>query len=257
MKEYKQMNYALLDRGYAELNPVHCGYHDCPPKHSARGLRDYCLIHYVKSGTGTLEIGGKTYTVSAGEIFIIPEGEDALYFADAHDPWSYIYIGFSGRLAKRFAALATPIGRISSTSVSLLDSLIGREDTMEELAAAALFSILADSYAGKNAKPHYVRRAVDMINSGYMGKITVESLADALRLDRRYLSRIFKAKMGVSVKDYITAVRIRRSAEYLASGKSVALSAELVGYGDAFNFSKMFKKHMGQSPREYAISHRR
>lgn len=252
MNEYPQKNYALLNREYGELNPVCCGTHRCPPEHTAYGLRDYYLIHYVESGTGMLASHGKTYSVSPGQIFIISEGEDAMYRADACDPWSYIYIGFRGRLATRFDALASPVVSVSLNSAALLRALIDREDTMEELAAAALFSLLADCYAGCSAKPHYVRRATEMINTGYMGAISVESISATLRLDRRYLSRIFKARMGVSVKEYIIAVRMERAMEHLSSGKSVAMTAELVGYGDAFNFSKMFKKCTGKSPREYA-----
>ena len=90
-----------------------------------------------------------------------------------------------------------------------------------------------------------------MINANYMDHITVESVANALRLDRRYLSRIFKERIGMSLKDYITKVRMERAMEHLSSGKSVALTAELVGYVDVFNFSKMFKKHTGVSPRKY------
>ena len=252
MTEYKQKHFALLDRGFGELNPVCCGSHRCPPEHTAYGLRDYYLIHYVESGTGTLTSRGKTFSVTPGQIFIISEGEDATYRADACEPWSYIYIGFRGRLATRFDALSSPVVSVSLNSASLLRSLIDREDTMEELSSAALFSLLADCFAGCSAKPHYVRRATDMINTGYMGAISVETVSATLRLDRRYLSRIFKARMGVSVKEYIIAVRMDRAKEHLSSGKSVALTAELVGYGDAFNFSKMFKKHTGMSPREYA-----
>lgn len=254
MEKYRQISYALLDRGYTELNPISCGSHRCPPGHTARGLRDYYLIHYVVNGMGTLRIGGVDYTVHPGKIFIIKEGEDALYFADLQDPWSYIYIGFRGSLARRFDSLDSPVTDISAATAGLLGSLIGREDTMEEFAAAVLFAILADVSEGRSQRPHYVRRAADMITANYMDKITVESIAETLRIDRRYLSRIFKKRMGISVKDYIIKVRMERAMEHLASGKSVALSAELVGYVDAFNFSKMFKKHTGMSPKEYAFS---
>lgn len=256
MEKYKHIDYALLDRDYAELNPVSCGTHRCPPLHTARGLRDYYLIHYVESGTGILRTGGVDHAVTAGRIFIIREGEDAMYFADEHDPWSYIYIGFRGRLASRLDSLESPIAEISAMTAGLMRELIGRERAREELAAAVLFAIFADIFEGRSSRPHYVRRATDMINANYMNRLTVESIAETLGLDRRYLSRLFGARVGMSVKDYLTKVRIERAMEHLASGKSVALTAELVGYADAFNFSKMFKKHTGMSPREYAASDR-
>ncbi len=252
MEKYRQISYALLDRGYTELNPLTCGTHRCPPGHTARGLRDYYLIHYVESGAGTLRMGGVDYRVTPGKIFIIREGEDALYFADSTNPWCYVYIGFRGRLARRLDKLDSPIADISATTAGLFSALIGRDDTVEEFAAAVLYAIFADVFEGCSKRPHYVRRAADMINANYMDRITVESVAEAMRLDRRYLSRIFKERIGMSLKDYITKVRMERAMEHLSSGKSVALTAELVGYLDAFNFSKMFKKHTGMSPKEYA-----
>ena len=80
---------------------------------------------------------------------------------------------------------------------------------------------------------------------------TVETLSHDAGLDRRYLSRIFKERYGVALKEYLIGVRMRRAGELLLKGYSVSESAYMVGYADAFNFSKMFRKTVGCSPSEY------
>ncbi len=69
--------------------------------------------------------------------------------------------------------------------------------------------------------------------------------------DRSYLSRLFKKRYGVSVQDFLVDVRLSKAAEFLRKGNNVSISAKLVGYEDVFNFSKMFKKKYGMSPKEY------
>jgi len=133
----------------------------------------------------------------------------------------------------------------------MIRDLQKRQDTREEVGAAALFLIFAEIFSGRSRHPHYVRRTVDTINSLYMRPITVEAIASDLRLDRRYLARIFKASMGMSVQEYLIKVRMEQAEKLLRDGVSVSMTAELVGYNDPFNFSKMFKKYYGVSPSKF------
>jgi len=81
-----------------------------------------------------------------------------------------------------------------------------------------------------------------------MQPISVSLLADEMNIDRRYLSRLFKREYGMTMQDFIVASRMKHAAEFLADGYSVAQSANMTGYTDVFNFSKMFKKYHGVSP---------
>ena len=243
---------AFLDRNYTELNPLNYGYHECPPHHTGYGMRNYFMIHYVESGSGTLKKEKKIYHIMKGQIFIICPGENVSYTADDETPWTYRWIGFNGRLAKKLETLENPILNADYTPFSMLASLSERQDTKEEMGAAILFLIFSDILSGKATKPHYVRRTVDTVNSLYMTSLSVEKLAKNVGLDRRYLSRIFKKTMGISIQDYIIDVRMKEAQKLLQDGKGVAITAGLVGYTDVFNFSKMFKKYYGQSPRAFA-----
>jgi two-component system response regulator YesN len=72
-----------------------------------------------------------------------------------------------------------------------------------------------------------------------------------MSLNRRYLSRIFKEKMGMSIQEYIVAVRMKEAKRLLSEGFRVFETAQLCGYEDAANFSKIFKRECGLSPAAY------
>ena len=247
MEEYTITSIALMDKGFCDLNPLTVGRHICPPLHTAYGSRPYHLIHYVERGEGTLKMGGKVYRVSRGEIFIIPKGEEAQYVADGQRPWEYVWIGFTGKLSEKLYGVP-PVLSSSAAPYQMMKGVLSRDSAREEMAAAALFMAFAEIFSKEKVRPDYVKQTADAINSLYMTSIRVSELAESVGLDRRYLCRIFHAAVGMSIKEYITKVRMEQARRLLSEGMSVGHTAELVGYNDPFNFAKMFKKYFGKAP---------
>ena len=242
----------LIDKGFKDLNPLNCGHHNCPRGHFGVGMRGYYMIHYVDEGRGRLFLDGREETVTKGQAFVILPYEDAKYVADENDPWSYTFICFNGVIAEKLKSLQRRVFDLPSEPFEVLRKLEVREDTREEMATAALYMIFAAMLSGISTKPNYVERAVNMINTTYFSdELTVAGIADEMGLDRRYLSRLFKGQMGMTVQNYIIKVRMENAKKILKSGTAVSVTAELVGYSDNFNFSKMFKKYTGVSPKQY------
>ncbi len=245
----------ILNRRFGELNPLLCGQEKCCSGHTAYGNRNYYLIHYVENGRGTLISSRGEFRVGRGQIFIIYPHESAIYRADTKEPWHYVWIGFDGKMAERLDALDSPVWDFPATAFSLIKSLADRPDTREEVAAAALYLIFADLFSGKlSSRPQYVKQTIDMINTLYMQTLTVGGIAQSLGLDRRYLARLFKADTGMSVQEYLISVRMEQAKRLLRDGIPVNQTANLVGYTDCFNFSKMFKKQYTVSPKHYAMT---
>ena len=243
---------------YEDLNPLNCGYHICPPGHVARGLRPFYMIHYVDEGCGYLLDGNRRITLSKGQIFIIRPYEDLQYVADELNPWQYTYKCFAGNKAKRLDTLDVRVSEMSAVPFARLRELEERKDTREEMALSALYQIFAELFSGKSRQPHYVRRTVNMIHASYHSdQLSVARIADELSLDRRYLVRMFKEKTGMGIQEYIIKVRMDNAQTLLKNGFSVSTTASMVGYRDSFNFSKMFKKTTGLSPKHYSQAHRK
>ncbi len=239
------------NHGLKDLNPIIAGNEKCAPSHTfGPAVRAYYLLHYVLSGKGTLYKGERAYPVKAGEAFLILPGEVTTYRADEKDPWQYAWLGFDGELAKRFSELSPvfplPVGLIQEP----LREPVSDNSRVYAL-AAELFRLYAFLFSDKKGENRYVKRVEDYIRALYMQPLRVEDIAHSFNLDRRYLSRLFKAKTGVTISEFLISVRMENAARLLEKGASVKEAAQLSGYSDVSNFSKMFKKRYGKSPKDF------
>jgi len=243
-----QFTEMLINRKLQDLNPLSAGQQKCPPGHSyGPRVRKYTLIHYVLRGRGTFEARGQRWQVQAGEAFLILPGEVTTYTADTQDPWEYQWIGFDGALAARFAQLP-PVFRVSESTFRALRREEDEAQIPEYLLAAGLFRLYSELFAQPGKRRNPVRLVQDYVRSCYMQKVSVEDLARQLHMDRRYLSRLFKRRTGMSIQEYIVQVRLDESKTLLRRGCSVPEAAQLCGYDDTAGFSRIFKKHCGVSP---------
>ena len=88
------------------------------------------------------------------------------------------------------------------------------------------------------------------INENYMEEISLGELAQTIHLPSSYLSSLFKKEVGCSFQKYLISTRLERAHELICSGNCSLLHvAQSVGYKDYAQFSKMYKKHYGFSPR--------
>jgi len=78
------------------------------------------------------------------------------------------------------------------------------------------------------------------------------SLAAASSISEVYFRRLFKARYGVTPKQYILSLRISMAKELLSSGGSVSSVAEKCGFSGVYQFSRCFREITGISPSEYA-----
>ena len=238
---------SLQNMHFADLNPLFVGWENCKAgKSFGPTVRKHTLIHYVLQGEGRVYKGGETYPVRAGEAFLIHPGEVVTYVADQQNPWHYQWVGFDGALSERLRELPTVIRFPSGLMQEILDS--AQKDMPEYRIASLLFRMYAELNEGKRVRHHYVRQVQDHIRTLYMQPLRVEMIAEQMNLDRRYLSRLFKARTGQTIQEYLISVRMEEAQKRLDEGFSVEETARLCGYDDPSNFSKMFKRRLGISP---------
>lgn len=78
-----------------------CGWQKCEPEHTfGPAVRTHFLFHFILSGRGFYERDGVRRELRAGQGFLIRPGELTLYAADKEDPWEYCWIGFNGTEAE-------------------------------------------------------------------------------------------------------------------------------------------------------------
>lgn len=246
---YIFVNIPFENKHFTDLNPVICGYEDCLPSHTGGvTIRDYYLVHYVKKGAGFFEVKGERKNVKPGQIFILHKNQVGYYEADEKNPWEYIWIGFDGNLASQIELLEDQVLDFSGSIFDEMKESEKIKNTRSEFLAAKLFEFVSQLFEEKN-KTSYVKQVKDYIKSSYMFPLKVDDIAASLNINRRYLSRIFREETGVPIKTYITNTKMNRAEQLLRQGFSVGTVAEMVGYEDVFNFSKMFKKVKGYPPK--------
>ena len=72
-----------------------------------------------------------------------------------------------------------------------------------------------------------------------------------------YVSQMLKKKLGITLKQYVIAYRLRTASSLLiTTEKTTAEIAELTGFTDASYFTKTFKASFGQTPKDYRNEHK-
>lgn len=95
----------------------------------------------------------------------------------------------------------------------------------------------------------------EYIDRNYYTKIGLNTFSNHFFLHKDYLSRLFKAKYGFSIAEYLMRVRMEKARELLEkSNLSIKLIGEQVGFPDNNYFSKAFKNYWGFSPKEIKFS---
>ena len=95
-------------------------------------------------------------------------------------------------------------------------------------------------------------RAFSYIHNHYTATVTAEQAAAEASLSVRHFHRLFVQAAGVTFTRYLQDLRLARSRELLRNTRlTIPQIAEAVGYQDKGFFLALFKKRMGQTPRDY------
>ncbi|TXT18620.1 MAG: AraC family transcriptional regulator [Erysipelotrichaceae bacterium] len=111
---------------------------------------------------------------------------------------------------------------------------------------------------GINNHYDYPEFVMKYIANQYQNDILLADLARVAHISVNYLSALFKKEVGTSFKTYLVRFRIEKAIDIL-NEKDIPLYevAELVGFNDYAQFSKMFKKVTGKSPNLFTSKSRK
>jgi len=215
-----------------------------------------------------LETQNSTYTLRAGDSFIIFPRTEVFYYPDPQDPWEYVWIEFKGEevqelLSMTELTITQPVVTAVQNNFEPLYHIAEHGDlrSFRSLRAEAKLRLLLSYYMEyypketRSDRTDYVNLAKQYIHHNYWNSlITVSDIVNRVSIDRSYLFRLFKEATEMSILSYLTAYRIQRACDLLKSSslsiKSIAYS---VGYKDQMYFCKVFKKATSYTPSEYRV----
>ncbi|MFA6714780.1 MAG: AraC family transcriptional regulator [Victivallaceae bacterium] len=100
-----------------------------------------------------------------------------------------------------------------------------------------------------------VDEACRYINEHIDRNLSVRQLAGKLYLSPEYFGEIFKTEIGITLKQYHNAARMRMAFELLSRKQmNISQISEKLGFSAPEYFSRQFKKYFGISPVKVAVS---
>lgn len=262
---------------FIDLSLYHFGYEECDPSHSfGPARREHFLFHYILKGRGKFKSandkGVETeYSLSGGQGFMIWPQQQTFYTASEKEPWVYAWVDFDGLKARELVTRAgltynNPIyiSRDDEERKKMEKELLAIVESQNNLplstighlymfiSALITSSSMRKEVKGGGIKDFYIRDVLTFIEQHYQERISVEDIAAFCNLDRSYLGKIFKSVLNSTPQDFLIRYRIDKSCELLKiTDLTIAEISEMVGYPNQFNFSRVFKKTIGKSPRNW------
>lgn len=250
-----------------------CGYQKYITRSSKmlreEGRLDFQILYIIK-GKGSFSIGQNIMDVQEGSVVIYHPGEMQQYTYSSEDNTEVYWIHFTGYGAEEFLKKAglwnKPIYTIGidTTIIELYKKIIYELQLKRQLyeltASTACLELAAlmgrkslevkNSFQGK--KDEKIYRVIEELHSSYNVKWSISELSNMCNLSAFQFIRNFKAHTGMTPIDYLIKIRIDKAKEFLLSSSlSINEISEILGYENAFYFSRIFKRKEGVSPEKY------
>ena len=212
----------------------------------------------ISEGEGEIIIDKEKIIYSGGMLFFAFEGESISVMSKSDTV--YLYIDFVGaradELYDRFdighscRAFMGFDGLIPLWSESLARA---SEKTVDLAAESVLLYTFSRMDADDGEGGGIIRRILKITEERFNdSKLSVASISAELFYNPKYISHLFKKKMGVSYSEYLNSLRIKYAITLFRHGIDLVRNvAALSGFSDPLYFSTVFKKQMGISPAEY------
>jgi len=234
------------------------------------GCNQYILMYCV-DGCGWISVNSKKYNVKANQYFIIPANTPHAYASNFDDPWSIYWVHYSGIQASFFSKDSSSVQNITPSNVDRIDDRIKLFEeillnlemgySLDNLNYAniclshflASFCYLTQFRQIRSTnEPVMIDRSILFMKNNLDKKLTLADLARKAQLSASHYSMVFKKNTGRAPLDYLIQLKIQKACQLLDHTslrvKEVALN---IGYDDPYYFSRIFKKLMGVSPKEY------
>lgn len=264
-----ELNPTVLFAGKIERTTSENNYH----------THDFPEIGIILEGKGTYHLNGEYIPVQAGDVLIFNPGigHESMIYAPEEKRTEF-FVGFVDvefigmrpnhiELKDGGNVLHTK-GKTQRTIFQICEEMTkenlarrpGRYIMLKAFLVQLLLTIVREQmeqvepisgrefdYAGKK---HTAVQIADYLEEHYAEKISLDQIAENMYMSPFYISKIFKAEIGESPIHYLIRIRMEKAKELLEKNEtlSVAEIAAMVGYDDAYHFSKLFKKAYGIPP---------
>ena len=230
------------------------------------GADQYILI-YCTEGRGIIEVEDKKYHLGRSDAFCIPRNRRHRYYADEEEPWSILWVHFKGETIPYYPVQECRIEHLASRArdnrmmvlFKLLFRVLERNYTLGNFIyiSQVLSLILSEVYFREKmdestTQDRHVTLVIRYMYQNLKKNLTLSDISKEVQLSKSYLNTIFKTQTGKSPVEFFIHLKMQEACKLLKSGQMyVYEAAAALGYEDQYYFSRIFKKVVGVSPRDY------
>jgi len=232
---------------------------------------DSWLLVFTISGKGHLKAGLRDYELTPDNIALVAPGTLTDFSGSKHSSWNFYWVVFqcadnwrpylqwpqSGPgvcqlegASESFAAVERNLSQLYHNYVESGPLKMELDhNLLEQLLLRCAACLPRESNRKMDPRVHVARAYID---EHYTADIVLADVAAASNISSSRLSGLFKKETGSSVMAYRNELRLVKAAQLLLhSNLRIADIGDRVGYSEQAFFSRIFRKHLGMSPRQY------
>lgn len=235
-------------------------------------------ITYVISGRAKVFSGEHCEDISTGQIHFIKKGVLHKFEVYPDEDFRYICVGYipneDDELVKSFSKVVKnkkhmvmdDDSTIQKLSSLMVDESYDWDEHSEIMISHYLFQIMvamsriicgrsrkiADKQSESAMSKNTIYKVLRYIDREYLNIESVKDVCDNMSYSEYYISHLFREKMGITVKEYITRKKITHACNLLSTSPlGIEEISEHLNFASSHSFRRAFKGVTGVSPREY------
>jgi len=233
------------------------------------------VLLYCERGRGWVKLKDTVYVLQKHQAFIIPSDESHSYGADSADPYSIYWFHFCGENVALFNSIIGKVINVEDSDKSryedrfqLFEEMFQNLETNYSLENLEYVSICLTHFLAslkyisqfreiKKAKQiDTIQKSISFMRENLEKKITLEDIARHAGYSSPHFGTLFSKKTSLAPMEYYNQLKIQRACSYLHfSDMKIKEIAFRLGFSSPYHFSKVFKKEMDITPKEYRIWH--
>lgn len=234
-------------------------------------IHSHVELVYLKKGTSVAVSDNKKYLLEAGDLFL--SFPNQIHFYHDKTPVEGYLIIFTPELfqeLKEVFLTKIPDYPILHRRQLPPDASESMEKICQKLKNAGLYDRIAargyllallgevlpvmtlfENFGDQDTIKNILKYCME----NYTEPLSLESLAEALHLNKYYISHIFNERMNISYKGFINNLRVEHACSMLERDANITDIAYACGFSSVRTFNRAFLKYMETTPRDY-IKHR-
>lgn len=214
--------------------------------------RRFYGLSFCTAGQITYTHNGKKFISNKACAIFLPKGETYTLYGDETGTFPLINFQCEGLNLNTFLVLplANPEGYLKDfEKLKKLSIFSNNNLKIKSIFYDMLSRLFSENITGENllspALKHIEKRYTDCT-------LNNSDLAKLCNISEVYFRRLFTDKMGITPKQYILDIRIKRAKQLLETHNlTVTAVAEKCGFGSVYHFCRAFKNVTGLTPTQF------